>query len=93
LTEDDYTIVDGGPKYRKDVERLPQHVKQDLIDQLQILKRNPFEGTEQLRGRYARYRKKRLVGNYRFVFLVNIGSHKIVPAEVKHRGASYHGMD
>jgi mRNA-degrading endonuclease RelE of RelBE toxin-antitoxin system len=89
IEEDNYIIVDGGPIYQKDVERLPQYVKQDLENQLVILKRDPFDGTEQLRGRYRGCHKKLLVGNYRFVFRVNINSHKIVPIEAKHRGPSY----
>jgi mRNA-degrading endonuclease RelE of RelBE toxin-antitoxin system len=88
--EDNYTIVDGADIYQKDVKRLPQYVKQDLENQLEILKRDPFEGTEQLRGRYTGCRKKHLVGNYRFVFRIIINSYKIVPIEAKHRGPSYH---
>jgi mRNA-degrading endonuclease RelE of RelBE toxin-antitoxin system len=87
--EANYVIVDGGRRYQYDVEHLPQYVNQDLEKQLEILKKDPYSGTEPLRGRYRGLRKKNLVGNYRFVFRVNINSHRIVPVEAKHRGPSY----
>ena len=87
--EANYIIIDNGKLYQEDVKQLPQLVKEDLEEQLKILKRDPYDGTEPLRGRYKEYRKKRLVANHRLVSRVNINSHKIILAEVKHRGASY----
>ena len=73
---------------------MPQYVKQDLEKQLEFLKKDPYGGTEPLRGRYKGCRRKVLIGNYRFVFSVNINSHKIIPIEAKHRGVSYRlGVD
>jgi mRNA-degrading endonuclease RelE of RelBE toxin-antitoxin system len=89
----DYEFVDSYQGFQNDLQKLPQVVKTELKEKTELLKMNPFMKqpfrVNELRGRYKGKHEIHLIRNYRYVFSVNVHSHKIYSYEVRPRSQSY----
>jgi mRNA-degrading endonuclease RelE of RelBE toxin-antitoxin system len=87
---DNYRIDDSDIGYQRDLGFAPPIVKQDLEHKKVRLRRDPFSlRIVRLRGRYNRLSKINLAENYRYVFYIDLNSHRIYSYELKHRSQAY----
>ena len=89
----DYRFDDSYLGFQQDFASAPRIVKEELEAKKLHLRKDPF-GKEpfevvELRGRFKGKLRIRLVCNYRYVFHVNIQSHKIYSDLLKPRSTSY----
>jgi mRNA-degrading endonuclease RelE of RelBE toxin-antitoxin system len=92
----DYGFDDSYPGFQRDLGSAPKIVKKQLEEKRSLLRKDPFRKEPfevvELRARYKGKRKINLMGNYRYVFWVNIQSHKICSYELRPRSKSYMGI-
>ena len=75
------------PKASRNIERLPQRVREQVARQIDLLADNPHLG-KPLRGRFQGKRSLR-AGNYRVIYSLNTAQHKITIERVGHRQGIY----
>lgn len=90
---EEYEFIDNSAVFQYDLKNLPQVVRDDLDKKRKYLKTvpdrtEPFEVIE-LKGKYKGKYRIRLTRNYRYVFSINVDSHKIYSYRVRPRSQSY----
>jgi hypothetical protein len=89
----DVGFDDSYPGFQQDFEFAPKTVKQQLEEKRALLRKDPFRKEPfeviELRGKFKGKFRIRLVRNYRYVFHVNIQSHKIYSDLLRPRSKSY----
>lgn len=91
---DDFEVDDSSPEYRNSLKKypLPSHVKEDLQDKIEILKKHPDSVLEELKGKYTGiYKiyvgKKRRT--HRLQCVINWNTRKIKLLNIKPRNFAY----
>jgi mRNA interferase RelE/StbE len=75
------------PKADRNMERLPQHVREQIARKINLLADQPRLG-KTLRGRLQGKRSLR-AGDYRVIYSVDTAQHKIIIERVGHRQGIY----
>ena len=75
------------PKANRNMERLPQHVREQVARRINLLVDRPHLG-KTLRGRLQGKRSLR-AGDYRVIYSVDTAQHKVIIERVGHRQGIY----
>ncbi len=75
------------PRAARNMERLPQHVREQVARRIDLLADRPRSG-KTLKGRFQSKRSLR-VGDYRVIYSVDTAQHKVTIERVGHRQGIY----